>query len=213
MRAGRIIAVVVGALLTLTGFGGVRRPASPYRETEVSVVRVLVSAASRHGSTAEIAERIGRVLRQEFADAPATRVDVLPPDGVDPDGYDALVLGSAVYMGHWLDGALRLSRRYAESGGHGPVWLFSSGPIGDPPKPDQQPVDVGAVVMATKARDHRLFTGVLDRQRLTFGERALVAALRAPYGDFRDWAAVESWARDIAAELRVAAGATATRVR
>jgi menaquinone-dependent protoporphyrinogen oxidase len=63
-------------------------------------MRVLVSAASRHGSTAEIAERIGSVLREELVDVRA-QVDVLPADAVgDIDGYDVLVLGSAVYMGH-----------------------------------------------------------------------------------------------------------------
>ena len=169
-------------------------------------MRVLVSAASRHGSTAEIAERIGAVLRERLAGGPATQVDVVPPDAEpDLDGYDAFVFGSAVYMGHWLDSALRLSRRYGQRGGDRPVWVFSSGPIGDPPKPDEQSVDVGSVVTTTRAREHRVFAGVLDRHRLGFGERAVVAALRAPYGDFRDWAAIEAWARDIAAELRQAA--------
>jgi menaquinone-dependent protoporphyrinogen oxidase len=171
---------------------------------------VLVSAASRHGSTGEIAERIGAVLRERLADEPATRVDVVPPDAVaDLDGYDAFVLGSAVYMGHWMDSALRLSRRYAQRGGDRPVWLFSSGPVGDPPRPDEQPVDVGSVVTMTQAREHRVFAGVLDRHRLGFGERAVVVALRTPYGDFRDWAAIEAWAHDIATELRGSAGGCA----
>jgi menaquinone-dependent protoporphyrinogen oxidase len=169
-------------------------------------MRVLVSAASRHGSTAEIAERIGSVLREELVDVRA-QVDVLPADAVgDIDGYDVLVLGSAVYMGHWLDGARQVALRYAGNGTDRPAWLFSSGPVGDPPRPDEQPVDVGSVVAVTGAREHRLFAGALDRGRLGFGERALVAALRAPYGDFRDWAAVEAWARDIADELRKTAG-------
>ena len=173
-------------------------------------MRVLVSAASRHGSTAEIAERIGAVLRAQLADGPGARVDVVPAGVVvDLDGYDAFVLGSAVYMGRWLDSALRLSRLYARDRRDRPLWLFSSGPVGDPPKPDEQPVDVGSVVRVTRAREHRVFAGVLDRQRLGFGERAVVAALRAPYGDFRDWAAIEAWAQDIAAELRASSGGRA----
>ena len=167
-------------------------------------MRVLVSAASRHGSTAEIAERIGRVLRDELAGR-AVQVDVSPPEAVaDLDGYDGLVLGSAVYMGHWLDSARQLSVRYARSGADRPVRLFSTGPVGDPPRPDEQPVEVGAVVAETRAWEHRLFGGVLDRDRLGLRERALVAALRAPYGDFRDWTAIEVWARDIAADLKAA---------
>jgi menaquinone-dependent protoporphyrinogen oxidase len=187
----------------------VRLPGSRVPDSEVAPMKVLVSAATRHGSTAEMAERIGAVLREQLADMPV-RVDVVAPDAVaDLDGYDAFVLGSAVYVGHWLDSAVRLSRRYAFHGGDRPVWLFSSGPVGDPPMPDGQPVDVGSVVTTTRARQHRVFAGVLDRRRLGFGEHALVIALRASCGDFRDWAAIEAWARDIAAELREAAAGRA----
>jgi len=160
-------------------------------------MRILVTAASRHGSTAEIATRIGETLANH------TWLDVTvraPHDLDDVAGYDAYVLGSAIYMGHWLEAARDLVQRYDGWRDH-PVWLFSSGPIGDPPKPDEQPVDVGAVVATTHAREHRLFSGALRHDRLGFAERAMVAALRAPYGDFRDWAAVDAWANDIAEML------------
>jgi menaquinone-dependent protoporphyrinogen oxidase len=118
------------------------------------------------------------------------------------DGYDAFVLGSAVYMGHWLEAARDLVHRNAETLSGRPVWLFSSGPIGDPPKPDEQPVDVGEAIATTRAREHRLFAGKLDRHRLGFAERAMVLALRAPEGDFRDWVTIETWAARIADALR-----------
>ena len=159
-------------------------------------MRVLVCAASRHGATAEIAERIGEVLRR------SAEVTVLPPEQVRRvDGYDAYVLGSAVYMGHWQTSALELIERNAPAFDERPVWLFSSGPIGDPPKPDEQPVDVGQVVRATGAREHRLFSGRLDKSLLAFGERAIAVAFRAPEGDFRDWTAIEAWATGIADAL------------
>ena len=168
-------------------------------------MRVLVSAASRHGSTTEIATRIGDVLA---AHAGLAVVVCAPQDVEDIAGHDAYVLGSAIYMDHWLQAARDLVQRCDGWPDH-PVWLFSSGPVGDPPKPDQQPVDVGSVVRVTRAREHRMFAGVLDRHRLGFGERAVVAALHATYGDFRDWAAIEAWARDIAAELRASSGGRA----
>jgi menaquinone-dependent protoporphyrinogen oxidase len=83
-----------------------------------------------------------------------------------------------------------------------PVWLFSSGPIGDPPAPREHAVDVDAMVTATAARGHRLFAGRIDKQRLGFAERAVVFALRVPDGDFRDWDDIAGWAREIAMELR-----------
>ena len=162
-------------------------------------MKILVSAASRHGSAAEAATRIAGALR---AGLPAdVVVDELPATEVgDPASYDAVVLGSAVYLGRWLDDARRLAERIAALAPR-PVWLFSVGPIGDPPKPDEEPVEVGDIVRATRARGHRLFAGRLDRHRLGFGEKAVVMALRVADGDFRDLAALDAWGTQIAADL------------
>jgi menaquinone-dependent protoporphyrinogen oxidase len=82
--------------------------------------------------------------------------------------------------------------------------LFSSGPIGDPPRPeDEAAVHVDDLVTAAGVREHRVFAGRLDRHRLGLGERALVAAFRAPDGDFRDREAIGVWAASIADELHV----------
>ena len=160
-------------------------------------MRVLVTAASKYGATAEIAEAIGAVLQEAGHD-----VDVLPIERVESVGaYGAAVIGSAVYAGHWLDPARELVTRSAERLRAIPVWLFSSGPIGDPPKPDDEPVDVAKLKEATGALAHRVFAGKLERKRLHLAERAIVRALRVSEGDFRDWNEIRSWARAIAGEL------------
>lgn len=156
--------------------------------------RVLVSAASKHGSTAEIAAKIGEVLESRGLDV--TVAD--PGEGPEPSHYQTVILGSGVYAGHWLAGAKELAERIGETTPQPAVWLFSSGPIGDPPKPEEDPVDVGSLTEITNALGHRLFAGRLDRGKLSFGEKAIVTALRAPEGDFRDWAAIEAWANVIA---------------
>ena len=61
--------------------------------------------------------------------------------------------------------------------------------------------DVRDIADATRAREHRVFSGRLDTSRLGFGERAITLALRAPVGDFRDWAAINRWAKEIAADV------------
>ena len=66
-----------------------------------ALMRALVTAASRHGATHEIADRDrgGPGRRGVEADArPAEELDTL-------DGYDAYVIGSAVYVGRWLEPA------------------------------------------------------------------------------------------------------------
>lgn len=160
-------------------------------------MRILVTAASKHGSTAEIAEAIGRVLTEQGHVA-----SVVAPDHVtQADDFDAVVLGSAVYAGHWLKPAKELIERTQDRLVSIPVWTFSSGPIGDPAKPDEDPVDVADVLSAVNTTEHMLFSGKLDMEKLGFAERAITKALRAPSGDFRDWEAISAWATRIAREL------------
>jgi menaquinone-dependent protoporphyrinogen oxidase len=161
-----------------------------------AAMKVLVTAASRYGATGEIAEAIGEVLRERGLDA-----TVGPPEAATVDGHDAVVLGSAVYAGHWLKPARELVERQRDALAARPVWLFSSGPVGDPPKPEEDPVDVAELVAATGARDHRVFAGRLLRKQLGFADKAIAVALRVPDGDFRDWTAIRQWAAGIADAL------------
>jgi menaquinone-dependent protoporphyrinogen oxidase len=142
-------------------------------------MKVLITAATKHGATAEIAATIGGALRDEHGLDAA----VVPPEEVATvDGYDAVVLGSAVYAGHWLAPAKELVDRAGRALAGRPVWLFSSGPVGDPPKPEEDPVDVADIVGATKAREHRVFAGKLDKRQLGIGERANRGGAAGPGG-------------------------------
>ncbi len=170
-------------------------------------MRVLVTVASRHGSTWEIGEAIGRTLRDHGLEA-----DVLRPEEVATlDGYRAVVAGSAVYLGRWLDSARQLVKKHADTLATLPVWLFSSGPVGAPLRPAEEPAEAAALMSATGAQSHRLFPGKLDRHTLGLAEKTVTIALRAPDGDFRDWPAVHDWAADIASTL--CADPTAERPR
>ncbi len=160
-------------------------------------MHVLVTAASKHGATGEIAEAIAGRLREH-----GLQVTVADPAEVTRlESYGAVVLGSAVYAGHWLDPAKELVERFDAELTARPVWLFSSGPVGDPPKPDQDAVQVDDLMAATGALGHELFAGKIDRSALGFAERAIVRALRVPVGDFRDWDAVDTWADHVAGEV------------
>jgi len=162
-------------------------------------MRVLVVSASKHGSTTEIARAIGTALLLRMVDTDVRTVESV----VSVEGYDAVVLGSGVYMGHWLEPAKRFIDDNAAALQQRPVWLFSSGPLGDPPKPVTDPVDVADLIETTHAREHRVFAGSLDKHELGIAERAMVAAVRAPDGDFRPWDEIDAWAGTIVAELAV----------
>ncbi len=173
-------------------------------------VRVLVSAASMHGSTSDIAQVIAQVLSEQ-----GLTVTVLPPEEVRSiDEYDAVIIGSAVYASHWLDPATDLVNRCLDQLGTRPVWLFSSGPVGNPVSKlalamAKDPVEVAGLRIATRARDHRRFAGKLDRKVLSHAQRASLLVFHGLEGDFRDWAEIRQWASGIAEQLRPRACVTA----
>jgi menaquinone-dependent protoporphyrinogen oxidase len=160
-------------------------------------MNVLVAVASKHGSTSQLGEKIAAVLADEGLHVERFLPEEVP--SVEP--YDAVILGSAVYAGHWLETARSFAQRHADALRDRPVWLFSSGPLGETPMPAGDAAEIATISDLFPVRGHRNFTGSLDRDLLGFGERTLVRMVRAPYGDFRDWAEVAAWAREIARDL------------
>ncbi|MDQ3893639.1 MAG: flavodoxin domain-containing protein [Actinomycetota bacterium] len=124
-------------------------------------------------------------------------------DVSDLTRYEAVVLGSAVYMGQWLEPARNFVQRHRDELAARQTWLFSSGPIGDPPRPKaEEAVKVEEIADATKTAGHRLFAGRIDKSKLSFPERAVIRAVGAKEGDYRDWDEIRGWAAQIAAQLR-----------
>jgi menaquinone-dependent protoporphyrinogen oxidase len=161
-------------------------------------MRVLVTAASRHGGTGEIATIIGQALTDAGLETEVKPLRAL--DGVA--GYNAVVLGSGVYVGRWIPEAREFVRRHQIELRGRPVWLFSSGPIGSPtPKPEGDPTEIAELVASIRARGHRVFAGRLEKGKLGIGERLIVGAVHAPDGDFRDPDAIRAWVREIAEQL------------
>lgn len=182
---------------------------------------VQVVYASRHGGTAGIAKRIAEVLQSEGAQV----VIADAADRPDPSGFDAYVIGSGVQIGRWHKEATEFLERNQVTLATRPVWLFSSGPLpgssmtketDDPLALALGPEDgpgsggrktIAALSAAIHPRDHRVFQGAYDpneppksmQERLV---RLVPASKRVlPAGDFREWDAIEAWAREIAADL------------
>ena len=169
-------------------------------------MKILVSAASRHGATNEIARAIADALIEQGIEADLRR----PEEVASLAPYDGVVLGSGVYAGRWLGPAKQLIEREAAALASRPVWLFSSGPLGDPLKPEHDPEDVELLLKRTHAVGHRLFAGKIDGRQLGIAEKTILAVVRAPEGDFRPWPAITEWASEIAAAMRARASAGAT---
>jgi menaquinone-dependent protoporphyrinogen oxidase len=175
-------------------------------------MRILVTYASRHGATKGIAERIGERLAER-----SFEVEVKPINeaGDLPGYYDAFVIGSAVYMSHWLKEITQWMRRHSNILLGRPVWLFSSGPLGTDAvdadgkdvRSSAEPKELSEFKSSVRPREMRVFFGAYDPEAKPIGlaEKLMSVMSTArealPAGDFRDWAEIDGWATAIAAEL------------
>jgi menaquinone-dependent protoporphyrinogen oxidase len=162
--------------------------------------RVLVAFATRHGATREIAASLAEHLRRGRPGGAAPHVVLAPVQRCpDPAGFDAVVLGSALYGCRWLEPARRFAETTAPQLRDRTTWLFSSGLAG--PADRQRDDDAGEVGDLVGARGSGLFPGRLERRLLTSAERHLWGTATATTGDFRDWSAVRRWSEQITADL------------
>ncbi|KXK22509.1 MAG: protoporphyrinogen oxidase [Chloroflexi bacterium OLB15] len=162
-------------------------------------MKILVAFSSKHNSTAEIAGEIADTLRS-FSGFEVDVKDAAVVLGLKP--YDAVVVGSAIYAGHWQTEAVSFLRRYKDQLSRKLVWVFASGPLGTddslaPRNATAVPEDIRELVDLIHPRSTILFSGKLDPSQLGLLERTISKVVRAPDGDFRDWDAIRSWATSI----------------
>ncbi len=164
--------------------------------------KVLVTSATKHGATAEIAEKIGVVLREAGLEVDV--IDVKQVNDLSP--YTAVILGSAVYIGRWQKDAVKFLEKNEQALAARDVWLFSSGPTGDGDPVELMdgwrfPEGQQAIADRIKPHDIALFHGALELDDLGFIERTMIKNVKAPVGDFRDWDAIAAWATAVAGTL------------
>jgi menaquinone-dependent protoporphyrinogen oxidase len=159
---------------------------------------VLVTYASKYGSTAEIAEKIGETIANKNF-----HVDVLEVRQVaDLKKYGAVVLGSAVYIGRWRKDAVRFMKIHEKELSEKKVWIFSTGPTGtgDPVQLLEGwdfPESLKPVAEKIQPRDITVFHGAVDTEKLSRLHKYMVGKVKAPVGDFRDWKRIVEWAENI----------------
>ncbi|HKN54536.1 MAG TPA: flavodoxin domain-containing protein [Amycolatopsis sp.] len=169
-------------------------------------MRVLITAAGRHGTTLSIAQAIGESAVHALALlGERTDATVLPVgEACRLDGYDAVVIGSAVYNGRWLEPAWSLVERERAALARRPVWLFSSGLPGSRGRCWIEPAEPAGLRNATGAYEHRAFAGRLDWYRLDARERAQASELKLNLGEHRNWPEIRNWAYTIVSTLHAA---------
>lgn len=159
-------------------------------------MRVLVTWGSKLGGTEGIAEIIVDALRDAGHEVVARDVRDAPP----PDGFDAAVIGGAVYAGRWMGSIRHYVEHHARELRRIPTWLFSSGPLDTSADAGEldAPREVRALITEIGAIDHAMFGG-----RLAPDAHGLLAHAMAKdhAGDWRNPERVRAWAARIAQEL------------
>ncbi|KAI5463923.1 flavodoxin-like protein [Mariannaea sp. PMI_226] len=175
---------------------------------------ILVSYATSHGSTREIAERIAQCLSQQLAPVqvdctPATAAPFLSSSAGKK--YKAVVIGSAIHAGRWLGPGRRFLKQngpYLSSGDpdvpH--VWAFSVGmPLTDDDLAKEEASMEKWLHKRVDLRGHKLFRGVLAKEDLPWVMRLIfsccISEEKTRFGDSRDWSAIEGWANQVGSEI------------
>ena len=157
--------------------------------------KVLVAYASKHGATAEIATAVADEIGRH-----GVEVDCLPADVVTGvEGYDAVVIGSAVYMKRWQRSARKLLKHHSNELAERPLWIFSSGPVGeDADGRWSEPPGIVDLAEHLGVRAHVVFGGALPDEPTSFMQKVIMEGTPEDKRDLRNFPAIREWAAEIA---------------
>ncbi len=170
-------------------------------------MKVLVGYATVHGSTSEVAQRIGDVLKQHGHEVTVADVKTL----THVDGYDAFVMGTPIHAGTWLPELKGFVKAFEPQMIGKPFYLWvtcirvleeygMSHVMDFYMEPE--------LLRQLDVRSKTAFAGKLDLQSVDWNERWSLAARYDGHawptnfdGDFRDWDKIADWATATAKDL------------
>ncbi|RLL82044.1 flavodoxin domain-containing protein [Mesotoga sp. BH458_6_3_2_1] len=160
--------------------------------------KTLVAYATKRGSTAEIAEKIGEVLKRR-----QIQVDVLPVREItDLSPYKTVILGTAIYIGLWRREAVKFLKRYTDELAEMTLWIFLSGPAGEGDPLElldgwRFPESMRPMIERIKPVEITCFGGRIESGKMNIFEKMIIKNVGAKIGDFRNWGSIASWANRI----------------
>ena len=158
--------------------------------------RILVTYASKYGSTGGVAEAIGKGLCSKGAAADV----LLTKNAVNLSSYQGVVVGSAIYMGKWLPDAVEFVKTNCEMLRRVPVAYFLvCMTLCKPTEENRVKVlayldPVLKAIPEIKPVGIGTFAGALDYSNLSWLNKKILKSKGTPEGDFRDWNAIRAWA-------------------
>jgi menaquinone-dependent protoporphyrinogen oxidase len=164
--------------------------------------RILITYATRAGSTAEIAATIGESIRQR-----GYEVNVKPlVDQPSLDGYQAIILGSAIRMGNWLSEALDYVKANQQTLNQMPVALFTVHMLNtgeDETSRIARLAYLNNIRPLLPSAQEVYFTGKMDFSCLSFVDRMIAKLVKAVESDQRDWEYIKQWAEALPGQMGI----------
>jgi menaquinone-dependent protoporphyrinogen oxidase len=154
--------------------------------------RVLVTYATRAGSTVGVADAIGAELRRRGLDVDIQPVTAIPTLGE----YEAVILGSAIRMASWLPEMVEFIKTNQSALQSRPVALFTVHILNtgaDETSRAARLAYLNTVRPLINPVDEVFFAGRIDLETLSFVDRLMVKMVKSPIGDFRDWDGIRAW--------------------
>ncbi|MCK9593272.1 MAG: flavodoxin domain-containing protein [Methanoregula sp.] len=166
------------------------------------MAHILIAYATKKGSTAEIAQAVAKELQAAGHTADSVEIEQV----ASPQGYDAVVIGGPMYMGHIDSRVKKFVKRHYPDLARVPVAGFAVGLSAaskDPEGMAWTEKALHASLNPLRPVAEAIFAGNLDPEKLSWWQQWTVKKAKSPVGDFRDWAAIAAWARDLPGKMKV----------
>jgi menaquinone-dependent protoporphyrinogen oxidase len=189
-------------MIFVTGFAHRESVVDYQKEQQAMSNKILVTYATRYGSTQDVAETIAASLRDT-----GLTVDIRPIREVRTlEGFDAVVLGAALYMFRWHADARRFLSKHHKVLIQRPVAIFALGPI----SPDEQEMQNSREQLDNELAKYpwltpialEVFGGKIDPEKVSFPWKYFFR--QVPASDQRNWDVIRTWANELPAKFAIA---------
>jgi len=160
--------------------------------------KVLVTYASKYGSTGGVADAIGKELCSKDVTTDMALISNVGNIG----SYQGVVIGSPIYMGKWMAEAVDFVKKNKDTLRQMPVAYFLvCMTLARPTEENRAKVlsymdPILKAVPEIKPVGIGTFAGALDYNNLSWLNKKILKSKGTPEGDFRDWNAIRAWARE-----------------
>ncbi|UCH89986.1 MAG: flavodoxin domain-containing protein [Thermoplasmata archaeon] len=177
---------------------------------DLDTMKALVAYGTRYGSTTDIANKIGEILKKQGAD-----VDIinLQKERIkDISHYDLIIIGSGIKMGSWTKKALGFLKKFeSELAGKRVAFFVSCMSAHHPDKREEASekylLGIARRYPRVKPFKYGLFGGLIDVNRYGAGTRFIMKRFPEEFekdgidvnktNDFRNWDEIQKWAKEL----------------